>query len=260
MSRLFLALPLLVACKRPAEAPTELAELTVFLWEQWDAEDPDLMAAAVANLDGFVAREVDLGGGWEDRAFMEVGTMARAEVAPVVEHDFAPGDTVGVGLFYPSAYGVDRHIDDLIAMEDQTPVEPGSPEHYERTFTEGTPACLLDRTCDVLSSMNSIERDTFLYELDYDMGKAWRWVVTEDGTEALCARSWNVDENSNDGSVRLLQGYGLDIFIPRKGGVLRYHVTWQQTESAVSDEQIKGGIAKGIEDQMSLHDDFLAGR
>jgi hypothetical protein len=254
------AAPLLCACKRPAEAPTELAALTVFLWEEWDGEDPEAMAAAVTDLRGFVDREVDLQGGWEDRAFMEVGTMARAEVAPVVEHDFSPAETVGVGLFYASAFGVDRHIRDLISMEDQTPVEPGSPEHYVRTFTEGTPACLRDRSCEVLSSMNSIERDTFLYELDCDMGKAWRWVVTEDGTEALCARSWNVDENTNDSSVRLLQGYGLDIFVPRPGGVLRYHVTWQQTESAVDDEQIKGGIAKGIEDQMGLHDDFLAGR
>lgn len=251
-----IALALLLACHHPVEAPAEMDALSSFLYTSWDDEDPEAMQQGVANLLAF-AETVDVSGDLNGRSFV-VNPFGREEIDAYVDHDNDPLETVGVGVLYLSPYPALTHMQH-VRMADQTPVEPSSPSHYERVFTEGDPDCFVDGSCEILRSMNDVLRETMLYELAYDMDKMWRWVETDSGVDALCARSMNVDEAQSGDNIRLLQGYSMDLLLPKDGGSLRYQVTWQQSEiPGLDDEDMQGAIASGVNDVFVLQDEYVA--
>lgn len=254
-----LALVGVVGCKQAVEAPSELAELSVWLWSSFEDPEPEVLSTGLDNLWAFQQAEIELSTGWEDRGFDALDRLDRDAVDPLVDHDNDPAAAIGMGLFFPSRFSPGGHLD-IIGMRDQAPVEPSSPDHYVREFVENDPGCMRERACEVLRSMNDVHRDNFLYALEYEMGKDWRWVETAEGP-ALLGRSWNVGENTNDSNVRLLQGYALDVFLPRGDASVRYHAVWQQTDmpGGLTDEDLTRAVLKGIDDQLTLHDDFLAG-
>lgn len=252
---------LLVGCKEAIVAPQELAELSPWIWENFDDADPEVLQTGVQGLMDFAGTlDTSDEAGWEDRGFLQLDKLSREAVADKVDHNHDPKRTIGLGLFRDSAFGPDEHLQH-IGMPDQTPVEPASPDHYTRDFHENGPGCMGSGDCEVMRSWNDIERDNFLYKLSYDMGKDWRWVEIEQG-DALVARSWNIDENTNDGSVRLLQGYSIDVFLPRGTKSTRYQVIWQETElpGGLTDDGIKNGLLKGIEDVIIQQDEWFSAR
>lgn len=251
---LTLIIALSVGCKSPLEAPEDLQELNQWMFENW--EDPEAMASGAANLLEF-ARGADLQGGWEDRSYTG-GGFPRGAVDGLVEHQLDPQEAVSVSLFFSSSYRAHEHLEH-IGLADQTPVEPSSPNHYQREFIENDADCVADGGCDLARSMNDVERNSLLYDLSYVMRKDWRWVTIEDVGDALCARSFNLDSVS-DGGIELLQGYSIDLFLPSAGGSTRYQTAWQQSDAGIDDEDMVGAIARGIEDQLSVMDDWLAGR
>lgn len=248
-------LTLLLACGGPEAAPTELDALTPWFFTRWADEDPAAMESAVAALLDFMAGQ-DLGASTADRAFL-VQPFSRADVEGLVEHGFDPADTVGVGVIAASAFTPEEHFAH-IRLEDLTPVEPASPDYYQRTFTDGDPDCLLARTCDTMRALNDVERKNALYTLRYEMPKTWRWVRTPAGEEALCARSANTDEAESNVDLRLKQGYSVDVWLPDPGGSLRYQVTWQETEwGQIDDEDTTGLLADGVDDVFAAQDTWL---
>lgn len=249
------ALTLSLGCKKPVEAPAEVEELATFFHTQW--ADPEAMEAGVANLLTFVDT-VDLSADWDERSYV-VGGFTRADVEAFVEHDHDPADTVGVGLLFRSAFAVEDHMTH-IRLEDQTPVEPSSPDLYTREWLEGDPDCVLAGGCESMRAMNDIERKNFLYTLRYDLDKYWRLIPTPDGRQALCARSFNVDETDNGNNIALLQGYSVDLFVPYDDALVRFQVAWQQTEiPGLDDEDMFGALAGGIDDVLTHQDAWLAG-
>ncbi len=251
----------LPGCKSAIQAPAQLAELSPWIWENFDSEDPAVLASGIQGLVDF-AQRLDTSDevGWQDRGYLELDRLSRGAVEGKVEHGFDPSETIGLGLFRDSDYGPDEHLAH-IGLADQTPLEPSSPDFYVRAFHENGAACMASGSCEVMRSWNDVHRDNFLYELNYDMGKDWRWVETDAG-DALVARSWNLDENTNEGKVRLLQGYSIDVFLPRDTRSTRYQVIWQQTELPIglTDEGIKNGLLKGIEDNIIVQDEWFEAR
>lgn len=250
-----IALALLFSCTHPVEAPAEMDALSSFLYVAWDEQDPAAMQEGVVNLLAF-AETVDPSGDLDQRSFV-VNPFDRAEIEPYVAHEHDPAETVGVGVLYFSPYPALAHMEH-IRMTDQTPVEPSSPNHYVREFTEGDPDCFVEGSCPTLRSMNDVLRESVLFTLSYDMDKMWRWVETPSGIDALCARSANVDVAEGGDNIRLLQGYSMDLFLPLNDGSLRYQVTWQQTEiPGLDDEDMQGALASGVNDGFVRQDEFI---
>jgi len=247
-----LVLMAVVGCKSPLEAPSDLEELSRWMFEEW--EDPDALAAGAANLLAY-SDDVDFEADWEGRSY-EGGALSAGVVDGLVSHNYHTEDTNSVMLFYASRYDATDHQNHIV-MEDQLEVEPSSSELYNRSFIEGDAECFLDGSCDLVRSMNNVRRDNALYTIDYDMRKDWRWVEIEDVGTALCARSFNL-ESASANLIDLWQGYSVDIFLPGDDGAIRFQSTWQELEMAGLDaEDVSKTIVKGIDDGMAVQDEWL---
>jgi hypothetical protein len=252
---------ILVACAKPPQAPAAMEELAGWFFTEWPSEDPAAMRSAVRQLYDCAAK-VDVNA--EDpleRAWV-VGPVGREHVEGLVDHSHDPANTFGVGEVFGSAHSIDDHLR-VIEMPDQTPVEPSSPERFERTFIDGDPDCLRSGACETMRAHNDVHRKTALYEIEYEIEKEWRFVdvLDEDGQvvdRALAARSWNLDEAS-EGAITILQGYALDVFLPSGDGSIRMHLTWQETDiPGLDDEDMQGALVNGIEDLLSHQDAWMS--
>ncbi|NOY24643.1 MAG: hypothetical protein GXP62_02115, partial [Oligoflexia bacterium] len=157
----------------------------------------------------------------------------------------------------------------VVMLADQTPVEPSSPDLYARDFLEGGD-CWRDRGCDVLRTVNDVERKNILYQVRYQLWKDYRWVdlglpdpadvpTGEDAVDpgdprwAILIRAWISDTAYGDG-VTIWQSYAVEVMVPRDcrgfvrdgteqnrddgdwqtdscgGGAMRMQAMWSQTE------------------------------
>lgn len=253
-----LLLPLVLAamgCNKPVEAPAQVEDLSLFFFEEWDNPDPAVLTAGVDNLYAFLdTLDLDVDAG--DRSFV-VGGTTREEVADDVLHSLDPQETVGVGLFLKTTHSIEDYLV-ITAFEDQTPLEPSSPDIYTREFTLGDVDCFSSGDCETMEALNDIERRNFLYTLRYDLLKRWRWADSSDGRRALLARSTNLDSVDNGANISLLQGYSIDLYLPDGDSCIRYQVAWQQTEiPGIDDEDMIGAVANGIDDLLSFQDEWL---
>ena len=120
-------------------------------------------------------------------------------------------------------------------LEDQRLVEPGSPNHYDRSFEDGTELCWPDRSCSALRTDNNLTKQNALLQMTYDLFKDYRWVdlnlpdpssvpedepIVNEGEErwAFVARSWNPHSAVGDaGANAIFQSYSIEIWVPRDG-------------------------------------------
>jgi hypothetical protein len=127
------------------------------------------------------------------------------------------------------------HVSYMI-LSDQTPVEPSSPDHYDRTFLDGTDGCFPDRSCDRLLTENDLTKDNAALTITYDLIKQYRWVdlnlpdpadfnegdeiVNEGETRwAIIARSWDPEVAVGvKGNAAIFQSYSVEVWVPRDGG------------------------------------------
>lgn len=121
-------------------------------------------------------------------------------------------------------------------LEDQHPIEPGSPDHYDRTFLDGTELCWPDRSCNRLRTANNLTKQNALLQMTYDLFKDYRWVdlnlpdpasvpegdpIVNEGAArwAFVARSWNPAVAVGDaGANAIFQSFSIEIWVPRDGG------------------------------------------
>jgi hypothetical protein len=121
-------------------------------------------------------------------------------------------------------------------LEDQHPIEPGSPDHYDRTFLDGTEECWPDGSCSRLRTSNNLTKQNALLQMTYDLFKDYRWVdlnlpdpasvpegepIVNDGPSrwAFVARSWNPAVTVGDAGVNaIFQSFSIEIWVPRDGG------------------------------------------
>lgn len=251
---MILLLPLL-ACREAEIAPPEIDETTRQLWTQW--EDAEQVEQLIADL-VLLTDDLDYEANWQERSYT-VTAFPASEVEGIVDHGLDPADTFGLGVVFQSEHPPEKHMD-LIRIEDRTIVEASSPNLYTRTFVEGDPDCMLDRSCDLMRAHNLIRRESFFYgTMTYEMNKDYRWIPSENG-DALVARAYQLAPNEEtDNKVLLFQSYTLDIWIPVDGGSRRYNMSWQQTEVGSLDAaDIEGVLGAGIETLMADQDEWLS--
>ena len=148
-------------------APTNLNGLTSYLFKEWDNENPNVLSAAVENIEILGAEYPVDSSNFSERSFEGVTAMTSDDVSDVeLTHGYNPEDASGVAIFFQSQYSIEDHVS-IFLLEDQTPVEPASP-YYIRTFTDGDD-CFPSQDCDVMISENDIFR--LVWNLTIDLVK-----------------------------------------------------------------------------------------
>lgn len=146
-----------------------------------------------------------------------------------------PENTYPLAVGTLSAYPVPSHALYPV-LDDQQPIEPGAPEHYDRTFLGGSEDCWPDRSCNHLRTSNSLTKQNALLQMTYDLFKDYRWVdlnlpdpatvpegdpIVNEGEPrwSIVARSWNPAVAVGDaGANAIFQSYSIEIWVPRDGG------------------------------------------
>jgi hypothetical protein len=252
------------ACSPPPDAPTELDELSAYLFAHFEDDDDRVMPDGLANLDAFFA-DVDLGLDWADLAY-GLDPLTEDDSADVDHPDRDPEGQLPVGLVFQSVHD---HADQatVIVLADQSPVEPNSPDTYDRTFMDDggaalDPGCFTDRGCLVLRTMNDIVKDNLLMTIPYEMHKDFKWIeIGEPGSGqwAIAARSWCEDEAVGEqDNVEINQSFSIDVFLPGDGGAVRYMALWSEsTIPGTDDATIEGTIKYGMHQIFDATEDYL---
>jgi hypothetical protein len=264
LAPLFLLLSALCACSPPPpEAPTELGELSLYLFQNFNDPDPLVMQAGVVNLlaflEGFEA-DVELG--------VESDAADRAWQLPAMEtqhwggaahwdgHD--PIDQLPVAVAVRSAFGGQAHAG-LVGLADQTPLESDSSARYDRTFLSDFDTWSSGEV-DLLQTSNDIDRDNLLMTLTYTAMKDYRWVhLPDDAGSAVVGRSWITQQYINEPGAGTDNEDTMDFFsnveltIPSGTGSLRYNALWgavkfePELDETILLNTVRNGLQEGYE-------------
>jgi hypothetical protein len=252
----------MMACKAPPEAPTELNELTRYLYREWEAEDPEVIAVGLRNLETFLA-DVDVHSSQLLERSWEVLPLQEEDVAGLVRPEGrALEDLIGVSVAYGSVWPIEDHAR-VQTEADQTPFEPTAPEHYDRTFVEPEdPSCFLDAGCEFLRTFNDATRKNTLLTVTFELFKDFRWVELEPGRQAFVSRSWFErswhGENEN---TTLWQSHSTDLWIDQGDGTaLRFQVLWSESDVGLSEsDALVAGTVKFGTNEIFEHTDEMIG-
>ena len=250
---------LLAACKPPIEAPTELNELSRYLYREFEAAEPEVMAAGLANLEAWLA-SLDLTVDTADRSY-SLEPLDADDVAGLTRpEDRSLSDLLGLGIAYDSPYPQADH-DDYVVWADQLSMSPLSAWHT-RTFDGDGASCLPDAGCEVARATDELYKDSLFINVELTLEKDFRWVTMDDGDQALVARAWFEQSfHGGSGNNHLWQNHALDVYVPRDDGhTWRWYTTWAESEFSGADEDIRTGILRsGIADFLEACDEAASG-
>ncbi len=257
-----------VACTPPPEAPTDLEELSTFLFAEFEGE-ADVLGAGVANLEAFMLEFESTGtlaadANRRDRTWSLniLGYESMDMTDRPADEDFNPQTQLPVALGMRSAFAGQAHTD-LIALADQTPIEADSAEAYDRTFTTDV-NCFLDGSCDTLEVHDVIHRNSPpVLNLVYEQEKHYRHIpYGEDGDVAVLSRSWVDQEYTNDDGDFIDQWFGLNVYMADAGQTIRYSALWgsSSVRNSFDDDTLINLIANGIEESFQNTETHLGAR
>jgi len=244
-------LPLLLlalfACKHPVEAPTEMDELSRYLLAEFEAEDPEGLAAGMDNLRPLLLEAPDEGWSLTAPSEADLGGLTPPEGRD-------PGDARGLAVVHDSPHPVGDHVP-LMLLEDMSPCSPTA-ESYERTFLEGED-CFEGAQCEFLRTVNDIYRSNLVMEMGFVLYEDYRWVG-----DAVLSRNWIAESaHGESDSNHLWQVWEVEVWLPADdGGTLRLWAMWSEAEYAgVSEDlaEVTGRMA--LENAMELHDELIEG-
>lgn len=231
--RLLIALLVVsVGCRKSQEANPEFDDAARFVLTSFDAE-PEVLGFALRQMELQVYLSLDVEDGGVVARAVELSPLTEADVANIDRPDRDLSLASPVALAGLSPYGPEHH--QLIQfLDDQTPVEPYSPDLYDRDFEVGGD-CWQDQACERMETYNILVKESALYSIPYEFHKHFRWVDMNlpdpadvpDGEEAVndgekrwayVARSWtSAPYESENGRHAINQSYTIDMWIPRDG-------------------------------------------
>ena len=240
------ALALMTGCPPTPQANPVFSDATLFTFVEFDDPEPANLAFAARQLEREIYLSVDVETANVDDRALAPEPLGNEDVAGIDEvpdvypegfddagQPIQPGRALGVAIVGLSAHAPADHTAYLL-LADQVPVEPASPDHYDRTFDEGAD-CFADRGCEFLRTTNDVTKDNPLMTATYILRKDYRWVdlnlpdpadvpegepIVNEGTErwALIARAWDPDVAIGDaGNTAIYQSYTIEVWIPRDG-------------------------------------------
>lgn len=291
MTLVFALLGALVGCSRIPEADEGLGDAAATMFADFD-EDDARVASVVRNLEREAYRELDVNAESPDPRARSVSPLALEDVDHLPERpDRDPGLALAVLVAYPSAFEVEDHAV-IPVLADQRPLEPQSPDHYDREFLDGR-GCWQGRDCLWLATRQELTKVyplAFINPLEYGFDKDFRWVdiaLPDDDAPrwAYIARSFTKREYVSGGGNNVLnQSYTVETWIPRDGrgflraggppedrpdagdsgdgGTLRLLVVWSEASIlSVDDPAIQENVIRGgMNDNMNAHEAWLVER
>lgn len=224
-----LASLLLVGCKASPPANPAFDDAARYLLRVFDSGTDAERAYGVRQLERQSYLNMDLEASNPANRSVEPAPLQAEDVADLDHPGRDLGLNLPLALGFLSDYPVDDHAR-VFLLEDMTPIEPSSPDIYDRTFLEGED-CWLQPSCSVLRTYNDVERANILYDLRFDLYKDYRWVdlnlpdpadvpegeeAVNDGEPrwALYVRSWVPESVHGDGAT-LWQSFAIEIWVPR---------------------------------------------
>jgi hypothetical protein len=254
---------LLVGCsKPPPEAPKELGDLGLFLFQHFEDEDPAELAAGLANLRPFVA-ETDFALEAKDRAVTMPILDGEALGSLSIPAGADSAKQVPVALSGKSTHPLDGQK--ALAVEsNQVCIESSSTVWARREFLSDD-GCFGDGSCPDLQTKTEVRKENFLAKVWYDQFKDYRTLELEDEdgavTTALIARSWTEEvfaADSSDSSWDQL--FQIDVTYEQGGESLRWFSMWSSiTVPILSDDSYANLVVDGVEEAYGFGDEFLDG-
>jgi len=220
--------------KAPPQADPEFSDALSYLFTSFESDSANL-AYAMRNLEEQVYLGMDVDAEREQDRALQPEYLRNKDVADL-EHptDRDIANALPIAVAGASIHTIDDHMALQLAV-DHKPWEPGSPNHYVRSFLEGED-CWGDRDCDLLRTDNELTKENFLMTVEYTFFKDFRWVdmnlpppsEVPEGEEAInegkerwayVGRSWTPRSFEGDsGKAWIHQSFTIEIWIPRDGG------------------------------------------
>lgn len=225
---------LLGACQQETPSNPDFDDSALFLFDDFETEEPARLAFAVREMERQIYLAVDVDAEESRDRAMIPSRLSDEDLASVVEPASPPEQAVPIAVARVSPWPAEQHAR-IPLLTDQVPVEPNSPDYYARSFMDGTEACWRQRECLVLRTDNDLERRNIALHIPYRQYKDFRWVdlalpdpadvppgelAVNEGEPrwGIVARSWIEDEfDGISGNTTLLHSYSVELWIPRDG-------------------------------------------
>jgi hypothetical protein len=270
MRALLLPALLLSACATPTADP-EFSEAARYLFRHFEDGQAEL-AFATRALQDQLRDQLDLQASATDERTLTPEPIQPEDLQDVQTPEGDPTLGLATTVARLSPHPVAAFVD-IQLLHDHTPVEPNSPNQYQRTFLEGTEACFPDRSCEALRTDNDVVKENPLLSIPYGMRKDFRWVDVAlpdpssdepagEPSWGLLSRSWVPVRSVGDSGVNVLNHqYAVEAYVPVDGGTLRTMSLWFHIEGEVGDEDFQELTARnGIDAIFRAGDDWLDDR
>jgi hypothetical protein len=208
-------LMLALACKAPPDAPTEMNELTSYLFVHMGDEDPEYLEAGMANLQTWVDDN------WnplqEGYRVQSLTTEAIESIGESINSEEIVGVAVGSNITYDP-----KTVNTFALEHDPNLIYPDNYEYNIRTYIEGED-CWFEQSCDILHYESHILNKLPLgIEVESFIEVQYRWIELPDGTKASVGRRWMQDPAiANVDWVDIRQEYAIMTVIPTENGQSR---------------------------------------
>jgi hypothetical protein len=246
------------ACKPPAEAPAELGELSIFLFENFDSEDEQVLQDASLNLEEYLLT-LDMDAKADDRAVTlpllpteRMGTVSATEGAD-------PALQIPVGVSARSRHDFDTNLS-LLKETNYVCIDSDTSKFSERTLLTDVD-CIVDGTCATLETSQWVRKENPLAKIWFEIFRNYRTLELEDGRTVMFARTVLPKSFVSDGGGSSWdQNYAIEAWIPESDGdgTLRFYGLWSSVDiSLISDKGWAVLVQGGIDQSYEFADNFL---
>jgi len=253
-----LLLSLLVGCKPPPDAPTELAQLCDYLFEEAGQGDDreEYLLTGLDNLDTWLQANID--------ATADGYTVDNLAQASVDELDIGSPSTdalVGASVAVRQRHGVDD-IALATAWADQQEVLAGNYDLYQREYYGDKDAFMARQELRLDASSYSESNWAGIIKVNSTNYIEFRWVETDNGW-VLLHRSWLIEpaETSWD-AIHVNAQYLLAVTLPAPwypSGSVRLMTTWIDSQVVGLDleDMARNQMVKSMQGQGEMIDAWL---
>jgi hypothetical protein len=256
-----------IACKpAPPQAPTDLGDLSLFFFREFESGDEALLQDGAGNLrdfflghdtDGALAAESERDGRTWSIPILEREDMGGVAIPDEVD----PLRQLPVAVAMRSAYSLAEHLA-IIALSDQTPVEPESSAEFTREFDSDV-GCFVAGDCPTLLCRDTIHRQNLLLDLVYVQQTDFRRIELPDGSgDAVIARSYLEEMFSEEGAdpETIEQWSAVTARIEDGATTLRYNTLWGSSSlnDDLEEDFLLNQVADGMEEGFQNTDAYLA--
>ena len=251
----------MVACggKPPVEAPSEISELSAYLFENFSAETDEELVAGAEQLLPFL-KEHDFSAPTKDRTYALEPLQPSSWGAITGPDGQDPADQIPVAVVGKSRHDLDANR--ALAQEtNHVCIESNTTVYYQREFLTDEKD-FVNGDSATLETLNEVRKESFVAKIWYDLYKDYRVVESEDGDQYMFGRQW-IDQafDGDGGNNSFFQLYIIEAWLPLKGGeTARWFAMYSAVQiGGVDDNFYASLVEQGISEGYVNADNFIDG-